>query len=63
MAQEGERLVGRVIPKVSCAYCDAEIDLPETARAGDTIEHCGRRQRLTYEFGSFAAESEAPKSQ
>ncbi len=41
---------------VSCPDCDRDIVLPETAKAGDLVECCGRRYRLTFEFGAFAAE-------
>jgi len=42
--------------RVSCPGCDAIMTLPEAARAGDTVECCGRRYRLTLEYGAFAAE-------
>jgi hypothetical protein len=32
------------------------LTLPEGAQAGDAINCCGRRYRLTFEYGSFAAE-------
>jgi hypothetical protein len=41
---------------VSCPDCDQVITLPEHARAGDTIDCGGRRYRLTFEYGAFAAE-------
>jgi hypothetical protein len=31
------------------------IALSEAAKAGDLVECCGRRYRLTFEYGSFAA--------
>jgi hypothetical protein len=37
---------------VSCPDCDELLTLP----AGDLIECCGRRYRLTFEYGAFAAE-------
>jgi len=30
--------------------------VPEDVKAGDTIDCCGRRYRLTFEYGAFAAE-------
>jgi hypothetical protein len=44
--------------RVSCPACETVIPLPDDARAGDTLEHCGRRYRLTWEYGAFAAEPE-----
>jgi len=41
---------------VSCPECDAVLTLPENARAGDRVECCGTRYRLTFEYGAFAAE-------
>jgi hypothetical protein len=32
------------------------LTLPEDARAGDSVRCCGRRYRLTFEYGAFAAE-------
>jgi len=32
------------------------LTLPEDTKAGDVIECCGRRYRLTFEYGAFAAE-------
>ena len=42
--------------RVSCPGCGTQITLAEGARAGDTLECCGRRFRLTFEYGAFAAE-------
>jgi len=41
--------------KVSCPNCDHVITLEEAAKAGDLVECCGRRYRLTFEYGAFAA--------
>jgi hypothetical protein len=41
---------------VSCPHCDEVVTLAEEAKPGDTIECCGRRYRLSYEYGAFAAE-------
>lgn len=42
--------------RVSCPACEAVIPLPEDARAGDFLEHCGRQYRVTLAYGAFAAE-------
>jgi hypothetical protein len=42
--------------RVSCPGCDRLLTLPEGAKAGDTIECCGRRYRLSFEYGAFAGE-------
>ena len=42
--------------RVSCPSCDDVLTLPDEAKAGDTIDCCGRRYRLTFEYGAFAAE-------
>jgi ribosomal protein S27E len=42
--------------RVSCPACDEMLILPENAKAGDGIACCGRRYRLTFEYGAFAAE-------
>jgi hypothetical protein len=41
---------------VSCPDCDELLTLPEGTTAGGLIECCGRRYRLTFEYGAFAAE-------
>jgi hypothetical protein len=42
--------------KVSCPNCDRTMTLDESAKAGDVVDCCGRRYRLTFEYGAFAAE-------
>ncbi|MGH2609834.1 MAG: hypothetical protein ACRDHF_12215 [Tepidiformaceae bacterium] len=42
---------------MSCPDCGQLVTLPEDAGAGDLIECCGRRYRLTFEYGAFAAEA------
>jgi endogenous inhibitor of DNA gyrase (YacG/DUF329 family) len=54
--QEGGRWVATLAHRVSCPDCGAVVTLPDGARAGDVIECCGRRYRLTFEYGAFAAE-------
>jgi DnaJ-class molecular chaperone len=46
--------------RVSCPTCDEMVTVPEGARAGDTVTCCGRRYRLTFDFGAFAAEEAPP---
>ena len=48
--------VATLAHRVSCPVCDALVTLAEDAKPGDTIECCGRRHRLTLEYGAFAAE-------
>lgn len=62
-AGHGLRLTGeagswgaRLAHRVSCPACNEVLTLPEDAKAGDAIECCGRRYRLTFEYGAFAAE-------
>jgi DNA-directed RNA polymerase subunit RPC12/RpoP len=43
--------------RVSCPSCDEVITLPESVKPGDTIRCCGRRWRLTFAYGGFAAEA------
>jgi hypothetical protein len=38
-------------------YCEQTMTLPEEVKAGDLIECCGRRYRLTLEYGAYAAEA------
>ncbi len=46
----------RQIHRVSCPLCSQMLEVPEYARAGDTMTCCGRTFRLTYEFGTYALE-------
>jgi hypothetical protein len=48
--------VAAIAHRVSCPECDRAIVLPDTVKAGDVVECCCRRNRLTFEFGAFAAE-------
>jgi hypothetical protein len=43
--------------RVSCPDCERTVTLPEEVKAGDLIECCGRRYRLTFEYGAYAAEA------
>ena len=42
--------------RVSCPDCEELLTLPAGTTAGDLIDCCGRRYRLTFEYGAFAAE-------
>ena len=33
------------------------LTLPEEVKAGDLIECCGQKYRLTFEYGAYAAEA------
>ena len=56
MRVERGHWVATLAHRVSCPECDRVITLPAEAKAGDTIECGGRRYRLTFEYGAFAAE-------
>jgi len=43
--------------RVSCPNCERTVTLSEEAKAGDEIKCCGRRYRLTFEYGAYAAEA------
>jgi hypothetical protein len=53
--REGE-LSLRQVHRVSCPLCNQMLEVPEHAKAGDTMTCCGRMFRLTYEFGAYALE-------
>lgn len=48
----------RLAHRVSCPTCNEMLMLRESAKAGDAVECCGRRYRLTLEYGAFAAEAD-----
>ena len=54
--KEGDRWLATLAHRVSCPGCEELVTLPEDAKAGDVIACCGRRYRLTFEYGAFAAE-------
>ena len=54
--EDGGGWVAALAHRVSCPACEELVTLPEDAKAGDMIECCGRRYRLTFEYGAFAAE-------
>jgi hypothetical protein len=56
LREERCRWGAAITQKVSCPNCDHVITLDESAKAGDFITCCGRRYRLTFEYGAFAAE-------
>ncbi len=53
--QDGQ-WVASLAHRVSCPTCNEVQTLPEGAKAGDVVACCGRRYRLTFEYGAFAAE-------
>lgn len=55
VCREGE-LALRQVHRVSCPFCGQMLEVPEYARAGDTLTCCTRTFRLTYEFGAYALE-------
>lgn len=56
LRRDGESWAATLSCRVSCPQCDDVVTLPEDAKAGDTIDCCGRRYRLSFEYGAFAAE-------
>ena len=56
LKQGAGRWTATLAYRVSCPKCDEMLTLPEDTKAGDIIECCGRRYRLTFEYGAFAAE-------
>lgn len=56
LRRESGRWVATLAYRVSCPSCDDALTLPDDAKAGDTIDCCGRRYRLTFEYDAFAAE-------
>jgi DNA-directed RNA polymerase subunit RPC12/RpoP len=57
VSQDGEQWCAALAYLVSCPNCEEIVTLQEDAKAGDEIECCGRRYRLTFEYGAFAAEA------
>jgi ribosomal protein S27E len=56
LGRRGGEWVATLAHRVSCPVCGRSLTLPEGVRAGDPIECCGRRYRLSFEFGAFAAD-------
>lgn len=56
LTREDGRWAASLAHRVSCPTCNETLTLPEGAKAGDAVECCGRRYRLTFEYGAFAAE-------
>ncbi|MEX2223693.1 MAG: hypothetical protein WEG40_18035 [Candidatus Rokuibacteriota bacterium] len=54
--EEDGRWSATLAYRVSCPTCDEVMALAEDAKPGDTVSCCGRRYRLTFEYGAFAAE-------
>ncbi len=59
---DGEGWVATIAHRVSCPDCDRVITLPEDVKPDDTIQCGGRRYRLTFEYGAFAAEPVSEKT-
>jgi len=57
VTEAGGRWFATLAYRVSCPDCERTVTLPEEAKAGDEIECCGRRYRLTFEYGAYAAEA------
>jgi DNA-directed RNA polymerase subunit RPC12/RpoP len=56
--QDAGRWSATIALRVSCPGCDRVITLSDDVKSGDTIQCCGRRYRLAFEYGAFAAEEE-----
>jgi hypothetical protein len=56
LKEVGARWGATLAYRVSSPNCAHVLTLPEDAEAGETIQCCGRRYRLTLEYGAFAAE-------
>lgn len=57
LREEGGQWFAALAYRVSCPDCERMVTLAEDAKAGDMIACCGRRYRLTFEYGAFAAEA------
>jgi len=53
---EGGQWSATLAYRVSCPDCERAVTLSEEAKAGDEIDCCGRRYRLTFDYGAYAAE-------
>lgn len=58
MRVEEGRWTASLAHRVSCPACERLVTVPEGVQAGDVIECCGRRWRLTWAYEAFAAEPE-----
>jgi hypothetical protein len=56
LREEKGEWVATLAHRVSCPDRDELLTLPEGTTAGGLIECCGRRYRLTFEYGAFGAE-------
>jgi len=54
--EDGGQWSATLAYRVSCPECEEVMTLPDDVTAGDTIQCCRRRHRLTFEYGAFAAE-------
>lgn len=44
----------RQVHFASCPACEARLEIPADAKPGDTMSHCGKDWRLSFEFGTWA---------
>jgi hypothetical protein len=56
LSEGGGTWTASILKKVSCALCEAEIVLADDVQPGDVMEHCGRRQAVSFEYGAYALE-------
>ena len=54
--EDAGRWFATLAHRVSCPSCDEIVTLADDVKPGDTIRCCGRTYRLTFEYGTFAAE-------
>ncbi|MFQ5793360.1 MAG: hypothetical protein ACE5JI_23055 [Acidobacteriota bacterium] len=59
LLREEDRWTLASIPAASCPVCDEVVELGFDVRPGETVEHCGRALRLSFEYGAWALEGEA----
>lgn len=59
LVEEADRFSLVALKTASCPICNQMVILPDNAHPGDTIRHCGKNFRLSYEFHSFALEDPA----
>ena len=54
MSEKDGKLSVTEVKKASCAVGEEMIILPDDVQPGDIIECHGVRQRVTYEYGTYA---------
>ena len=50
--EDAGRWFATLAHRVSCPECDEVMTLPDDVKPGDTVLCCGRRYRLTFEYGA-----------